>query len=108
MRDVRNIISPPFRGNQRLLTFKIEVVLPTNWTLLAVFDPFQNALGMELVPALQDVLGGRNCNFLETNRALELLLVHDGLLSVLLPNRVYHVFVASAASAPPCTALQHP
>lgn len=67
VRDAHHIISSPFRRNERLLTLKIEIVLPTNWTLFGVLDPFRNALGMELVPTLQDVLGSCHWNVLETN-----------------------------------------
>lgn len=39
-------------------------MLSANWTLIAVFDPLENALGVEFVPALQHVLGRGNLHFL--------------------------------------------
>lgn len=94
-------------GNE-MLPLQIEVMLPADWTFLAIFHPLEDALRVELMLAVQHVFAVSMLHIVQTDRTLELLLVNDRLFSIFLPGRVYHVFVPTAEIATNLAALNHP
>ena len=97
----------PSGRHWQILVFEVDVMLTTYWTFFVVFQPAEDAVWMELVSTLKDVLLGWDWHVLETYWTLELLIVKDRFWSVLFPNGVYQEFVATALSASSRAALHH-
>lgn len=90
------------------LSLKVEIMLPADGTLLALLHPPEDTIWVELVPAVQGVLLLVDFNVIEADGAAEGLLVEDWFLTVLLPNWVDEVLVASANRTAIQAAADHP